>query len=93
MPLAEGPAIDGEVLAILLAVLLALGLLWLAAVVLGFKWAIGAGGGSRSAAIKWAVAAVVVCAPGLFAGPNPVLLLALLVVGAQAACYLAARRP
>ena len=93
MPLAEGPSIDGEVLAVLLFVLLALAILWVTAVVLGFIWATKAGRGSQPATVRWGVTAVVVCAPAVLGGPNPLLLLgALLILGAQAACYAAARR-
>ncbi|HVF03251.1 MAG TPA: hypothetical protein VNA20_00285 [Frankiaceae bacterium] len=92
MPLAEGPSISGELMAILLFLLLSAAALWVAAVALGFKWASETGRGSRNAAIKWSVAMVVVCAPGRLLWPSPLVLVVVLVLAAHGACYVAARR-
>ena len=92
MPLAEGPSIDGGTLAVILAVLVVMFVTWLAAVVLGFRWAARAARGDRASAWLWGGAASVVLLPGISAARTPVLLVSLAVVVAQALVFASARR-
>ena len=91
MPLAETVSIDGGALAAILAVLLAGALTWLTMAILGFRWAVKAARGSERARVAWGIAAFVAILPGLF-GPNPFILVGLIVVAAQAVVFWSIRK-
>lgn len=93
MPLAEGPSIDGELLAVILLMLMGAAVLWAVAVIGGFFWARRAARGSGGYAVLWAAAAIVQCAPPLLGAFNSVLALGILTFAAQVVAFLTARKP
>ena len=89
MLLAEGPQIDGGLLAMILTIFTAVVVLYVLTVVQGFKAAARLGRGDRSprAIVPMTLAVIVELGFGLLAGPNPLLALGLALVAAQAVVY------
>lgn len=84
MQYAESITLDGGEVAIILLVLFALLAAWIAIAVAGCFAARRTGrGGSPADAVTWAALAVAQFVPGLFGGPNRLLLLGMVALAAQ----------
>jgi hypothetical protein len=87
--LAEGPSIDGGVVALILAILLAIAIFTGVVTVGGAIWAYRAGRGARVSTVAWAVCAVIeagaVIATTVAAGPNGII--PLLPLAVQYGCF------